>query len=123
MRSRNSKQLAKSPVHTKLWRFLEAIIDVAPETSGVYALWKNAQLIYYGRAEGDAASIRACLFEHLRGQRSKCTAEATHYSWELAMHPAGREGELLSDYWSAYSRFPSCNEAETIERVVKKIPA
>ena len=119
MQPRAPRPLPKSPIHTNLWRFIAAIVESAPDSPGVYAMWRNKQLIYYG----SSASIRACLFEHLRGQRSACTREATHYSWELSDYATAREGELLSDYWSAYARFPVCNEAETIERVVKKVSA
>jgi hypothetical protein len=109
--------LPKSPVHTKRWRLLETIVEVAPDASGVYALWKGGEIIYYGRA---TVSIRACLSEHLRGERGMCTGKATHYSWELCNRPAPRESELLSEFWAVYSRFPGCNEAETISRAMKK---
>ena len=109
--------LTKSPVHTTRWRLLETIVEAAPDVSGVYALWKGGEIIYYGRA---TASIRACLCEHLRGERGTCSRKATHYSWELCERPGPRESELLSEFWAVYSRFPSCNEAETISRAMKK---
>lgn len=112
--------LPKSPVHTKRWRFIATIMEVAPDSAGVYALWKNGEIIYYGRAE---ASIRGCLAEHMRGDRGSCTRAATHYSWELCDRPAPRESELLSEYWSVYARFPPCNEAETISRAMRKTVA
>ena len=116
-------KLPASPIHHKLWRFSDAIIEFAPDARGVYALWKNAQVIYYGCADADEATIRSRLLEHRSGARVGCTREATHYSWELAEAARLREDELLADFWSAFGRFPSCNEAETVDAVVKKITA
>jgi hypothetical protein len=89
--------------------FTHAVIDGAPTHSGVYALWLDDELIYYGRADGGKATIRSRLLEHLAGALGPCTAEATHYTWEIAPEPAQRELELLKEYEAGFKRLPRCN--------------
>ena len=82
----------------------------APKGAGVYALWQNEELIYYGCAHGAGASIRSRLLDHLSG-KNPCTARATHYAWELCRDPVRRERELLQEYEAQTKRRPRCNEA------------
>ena len=65
---------SKQPIHTKIWSLDESMVRHAPEAPGVYALWKEGRVIYYGRACGDGATIKSCLIEHISGMRG-----ATHY--------------------------------------------
>ena len=101
-------------IHANRWTFAAAMLELAPQGAGVYALWNGEELIYYGRAEGGAETIRSRLLEHLRGGKN-CQRVATHYSWELARRPAARESDLLAEFWMTRGRFPHCNEVETIE--------
>lgn len=103
----------KQPIHTKIWSLDESMVRYAPEAPGVYALWKEGQVIYYGRASsGEGATIKSCLIEHISGMRGASTRGATHYSWEITRVPAAREVELLSEFWSSFRRFPVGNQAE-----------
>jgi excinuclease UvrABC nuclease subunit len=89
------------------FRFSAAIVQGAPQNSGVYALWQDGEMIYIGRA----ASIRTRLAEHLQHSLSPCLRGATHYTWELSLRPVEREAELLEHFRKRYGRLPRCNEA------------
>ena len=77
----------------KKWKFTRAMVEDAPSTRGVYALWENDALICIGRAEGGEDTIRSCLLEHLQGPHGAQSRNATHYSWEICMNPEARERE------------------------------
>jgi hypothetical protein len=83
------------------YRFSRIVIAGAPDDVGVYALWDEDELVYYGRG-----AIRTRLLQHLnRGER------ATHYSWELCADPVGREAALIAEHQRAYGRPPRYNAA------------
>jgi hypothetical protein len=77
------------------WKFTRAMIEDAPITRGVYALWENEQLVCLGRADGGERNIRSCLLEQLEGAQGTQARHATHYSWEICVDPAAREAALL----------------------------
>jgi hypothetical protein len=85
------------------------MVEGAPTDPGVYVLWENDELIYYGRASGNVIHIQFALFEHLSGRAGPCTQGATHYGWEISLDPVGREAELLREYKAAFNRLPRCN--------------
>jgi hypothetical protein len=87
------------------------MVEGAPAERGVYALWENEELIYYGRASSSAITIQFALLEHLAGRAGACTGRATHYGWEITFDPVAREAELLAEYKVAFKRLPRCNEA------------
>jgi hypothetical protein len=92
------------------YRFTRNMVEGAPADPGVYALWENEELIYYGRASGNAISIQLALMDHLSGRGGPCTERATHYGWEITLDPVAREAELLSEYKAAFKRLPRCNQ-------------
>ena len=85
------------------------MLDGAPDERGVYALWENEEVIYYGRSSGRSISIQQALREHSSGQAGACTRVATHYSWEICAEPAEREAKLLKEYEAQFKRLPRCN--------------
>lgn len=87
------------------YRFSRVVIAGAPAEPGVYTLWQGEEIIYYGRAQGQA-TIRSRLLDHLHAG-----VGATHYGWEISRDPAAREGELLREYRQAFGRLPRLNEA------------
>ena len=87
------------------------MVEGAPADPGVYALWEAEELIYYGRASGNAVSIQFALLEHLTGRAGPCTQRATHYAWEISLDPAVREAELLAEYRTTFNRLPRCNRS------------
>ena len=86
------------------------MVSGAPADPGVIALWENDELIYYGHARGESATIQSCLRHHLE-RRQECTAGATHYGWEISANPPLREAELLREYERTHKRLPRCNSS------------
>jgi len=99
------------PIASPRYAFNATMIAGAPPDPGVFALWENDELIYYGRAAGSLKSIQFALLEHLAGRAGPCTHRATHYGWEITLDPAAREAELLAEYKAAFNRLPRCNRA------------
>ena len=96
------------PIASPRYAFNAVMVSGAPPDPGVYALWESDELIYYGRALGQGATIQSCLREHLE-LGARCTSGATHYGWEIAANPRVREAELLREYESSQGRLPRCN--------------
>jgi hypothetical protein len=84
-----------STLSTKKWRFIPTMVDDAPMTRGVFALWANDELVYLGHAAGGAVTIHSRLFEQLAKRVEDDPKRATHYSWELCANPAEREKQLM----------------------------
>jgi len=87
------------------YRFTRVVIAGAPAEPGVYTLWQNDEVIYYGRAQGEA-TLRSRLLEQLAAG-----VPATHYGWEISREPASRELELLQQFRQAFGRLPRLNQA------------
>ena len=96
------------PISSPRYAFTAPMVSGAPPDPGVFALWEKDELIYYGRAQGQGATIQSRLREHLE-RGDPCTAGATHYSWEISSNPRGREFELLREYEKSHGRLPRCN--------------
>jgi len=88
------------------WRLTREMVEDAPSTRGVYALWENGEIVCIGRADGGGQTIRACLLEHLRGAHGRQSRHATHYSWEICLDPRAREAELLGQVGALYAPQP-----------------
>jgi hypothetical protein len=101
-------RLKKMPIASPRYAFNATMIAGAPPDPGVFALWENDELIYYGRALGNGATIQSRLREHLETGAHR-TAGATHYGWEIAANPRGRELELLREFQRSHGRLPRCN--------------
>jgi hypothetical protein len=98
------------PIASPRYAFTETMVSGAPADPGVYALWENDELIYYGHARGGSATIQSSLRAHL-ARDNKCTARATHYGWEISSNPAAREVELMREFERGNKRLPRCNNA------------
>jgi hypothetical protein len=98
------------PIASPRYAFTETMVSGAPADPGVFALWENDELIYYGHARGGEATIQSSLRAHL-ARDDKCTARATHYGWEISSNPAGREVELMREFERSNRRLPRCNNA------------
>jgi hypothetical protein len=83
------------------YRFSRIVVAGAPDDVGIYALWEEDELVYYGRG-----AIRTRLLQHLERRE-----RATHYSWELCQDPAAREAALLSEHERTFGRPPRYNSA------------
>lgn len=82
----------------------------APADRGVYALWQDGELIYYGFALGGDVTIRSSLKDHRLGLFGSCTARATDFSWEICRDPIRREAELLKECRASDRALPRCNK-------------
>lgn len=82
----------------------------APADRGVYVLWNDDELIYYGFALGGDVTIRSSVKDHRLGLFGSCTARATHFSWEVCRDPIRREAELLREYRVSHKTLPRCNK-------------
>jgi hypothetical protein len=74
--------------------FGEAFVAVAPETSGVYFLYRDGRLIYIGIAV-HGTGIRQELEKHLNGAYGACTAAATTFDFEQTRDPVVASREYL----------------------------
>lgn len=101
--------LQGEPEPARRYHFTRIALLGAPADAGVYALWDGEELVYYGRATGGTASIRARLLDHFEGRLP--ATSASHYSWELCADPASREAELLAEYQRVFGRPPRFNAA------------
>jgi len=96
------------PIDEPKYKFVRSLVAGAPESSGIYALWEDGEMIYVGRANG--MTIKEALLRHIEQGHCPCTARATHYSWELSLRPATRELEVLQHFEARHQRLPRCNE-------------
>ncbi len=101
-----ARWLRGMPEPSRRYRFHRIVLAGAPNAPGVYALWQDEELVYYGRALGGGATIRSRLMEHYEQD-----GDVTHYSWEISREPAFRERELLREYLEAFGRLPRLNAA------------
>jgi hypothetical protein len=85
------------------YQFTRIVLAGAPNETGVYALWRGEEVVYYGRASG-GSTIRSCLLQHYQVK-----ADATHYSWEMCRDPAQREAELLREHAELFGQTPRLN--------------
>jgi len=95
----------------KRYAFTKDNVDKSPRKAGVYALYAGGVLIYYGRALGGTATLRARLQSHQAGQEGTSTQTATHYRREKCADPVAREQDLLKEFSLKHDgALPSCNE-------------
>ena len=90
--------------------FTDKNISLAPQEHGVYSLFKNGEVIYYGRAAGRGVTIASRLVSHKSGNEGPCTAAADTYAREVSTSPEKRERQLLQAHLDRYGRLPKCND-------------
>jgi hypothetical protein len=100
------------PIASPRYALTKTMVAGAPADPGVYAVWENEELIYYGHARGDSETIQSCLKQHLGGSNS-CTARATHYGWEISANPPAREADLVREFERQNKRLPRCNAGQS----------
>lgn len=89
--------------------FTEMNIKRAPARAGIYALYGNGDVIYYGHAPGGLATIQSCLKDHIAGRHGPCTRGAKTFSWEACPNPGARDAELLTAFEQLHKGLPRCN--------------
>ena len=94
------------------WTFSPLVVSGAPEEPGVYALFEDDELIYYGCAV-QGSTIRAALQEimtRVHDGRAGCLQRVNRYTWEITYRPRLREAELLREFELAHQHAPHCNQ-------------
>jgi hypothetical protein len=86
---------AAHPKLRRKWAFKASMIEDAPDTPGVYALWVNDALLYIGHANGGEDSLRSRLLAHFA--RASGRLAPTHYSWEICSNPREREAQAIAE--------------------------
>jgi hypothetical protein len=89
------------------------VVSGAPDEPGVYALFEDDEVIYYGCAV-HGSTIHSALSEILtrvREGHGGCLQRVTRYSWEITHRPRLREAELLREFEQANQHPPRCNRA------------
>jgi hypothetical protein len=89
--------------------FTEMNIKRAPPTGGIYALYRDGEVIYYGHALGAQKTIQSRLKDHIAGRDSPCTRGAMTFSWEACPDPAARETALVTAFEQLHNGPPRCN--------------
>jgi hypothetical protein len=93
--------------------FTELLIEAAPDTTGVFALWQNGGVIYLGKASAGAATIRRALGEQFAA-RQWSGITSLRCSWEVAEDPDRRHSELLREFEVAHHCAPLWNDPQRL---------
>ena len=93
--------------------FTEPLIQSAPDTTGVFALWQDGGVIYIGKASAGAATIRKALSGQFHARKLN-GATATRCSWEVAEDPDRRHSELLREFEAAHRCAPLWNDPQRL---------
>jgi hypothetical protein len=93
--------------------FTEPLIEAAPDTTGVFALWQNGGVIYLGKASAGAATIRKALSAQFQGRRWNDLA-GTRCSWEIAEDADKRYRELMHEFEVAHHCVPLWNDPQRL---------
>jgi hypothetical protein len=97
--------------------FTQSLIEAAPDTTGVFALWQNGGVIYLGKASAGAATIRSALSAQFAARQWSGTREElreTRCSWEVAADADHRHRELLLQFESAHRCLPLWNDPQRL---------
>lgn len=90
--------------------FSEPFIAVAPQSSGVYFLYRSHRLIYIGIAV-HGTGIRQELEKHYNGVYGPRTSSATAFDFEETRDPVVASREYLAAHMAQHrGRLPWCNE-------------
>ena len=85
------------------WLIIATLVSMAPDTPGVFELWKDDELVFVGATHN--STLRSALVRELL----ESDLDATHFSWEITYHPAARERELLAEFERVHHRAPRFN--------------
>ena len=97
--------------------FTRSLIEAAPDTTGVFALWQNGGVIYLGKASAGSATIRKALSEQFDARRwsgGEVELRAMRCSWEVVDDPDRRHSELLHEFEAAHRCVPLWNDPQRL---------
>ena len=91
----------------------ESLIEAAPDTTGVYALWQDGGVIYLGKASAGAATIRKALSSQFSARRLSGAA-SLRCNWEVVEDADRRHSELLHEFEAAHRCLPLWNDPQRL---------
>jgi hypothetical protein len=94
--------------------FTESLIQAAPDTTGVFALWQNGGVIYLGKASAGSATIRNALSGQFEARKCNNSFSAMRVSWEVVDDPDRRHIELLREFEAAHHCAPLWNDPQRL---------
>lgn len=94
------------PIRGKKQRFTDTNISNAPNSDGVYGIYRGRELIYIGKGEGKDG-IKGRLKAAKRDTRGK---EATSFQVEKSKDAAWREEQVLKQYKRLHGKLPRYND-------------
>jgi hypothetical protein len=97
------------PIYGEKHRFTRKNVELAPNAPGVYALYSDTEVAFYGAA-GGGETIRARLTEHLWGRQTPGRSDAKLFSYEVTRFPLSRERALLEEHRRTTWRLPPYNQ-------------
>jgi len=97
------------PIRAEKRRFTRKNVDLAPEQPGVYALYTDDGVAYYGAARA-GETLRSRLAAHLHGQQAPGRGAAKLFNFEVTRFPMSRESALLEEHKRAQWRLPPYND-------------
>ena len=97
------------PIIGEKHRFTLKNVESAPNAPGVYALYMDNEIAFYGAAGGED-TIRSRLADHLWGRQSPGRGAARAFSSEVTRFPLSRGQALLEEHRRSTWRLPRYNE-------------
>jgi hypothetical protein len=93
--------------------FTASLIKIAPDTTGVFALWQDGGVIYLGKASAGEATIRNALSAQFEA-RKWGSVGAMRCSWEVVEDADKRHSELLHEFEAAHRCLPLWNDPQRL---------
>jgi hypothetical protein len=93
--------------------FTPSLIENAPNTTGVFALWQDGGVIYLGKASSGAATIRNALSAQLEA-RQWSNLVSIRCSWEVVDDADKRHNQLLQEFEAAHRCLPLWNDPQRL---------
>jgi hypothetical protein len=93
--------------------FTASLIEAAPNTTGVFALWQDSGVIYLGKASAGDATIRKALSDEFNARRLNGLV-VTRCSWEVVDDADKRHSELLHEFEAAHRCLPLWNDPQRL---------
>lgn len=97
------------PIFGEKHPFTRTNVELAPDAHGVYALYGENEVAFYGVARGED-TLRGCLALHLWGRQQPGREETKRFAFEVTRFPMARTLALLEEHRRSNRRLPPYNE-------------
>src|SRR5437764_15256324 len=104
--------------------FQDQFITAVVPATGVYALWDNDMVIFYGVAD-EEDGLRGVLTNLKQAIGPTCARRASHFQVEPAsrvMTPRERQHQLLREHALETRSYPRCNLPDRLLTLAKRFP-